>query len=172
MKKAFLAIGLLLAVVAGVFAQTYQYQYVETINTATGVKERLSRLTGTVYGTFSGKIFYLSNDKGHKVTERTDVYPYESGSYHVANALFSSVIRSSRGYGHEPQPWTFMKEENNMLVYGYVENDGSFQRYEYLYVSKDYKRLNRRYHYLDVWSVHVFEIYEPSKPNDGPIEFY
>jgi len=170
MKKAFLAIGLLLAVVAGVFGQTYQYQYVETINTATGVKTKYSDYSGTVYGTFSGKLFYYSDANGYK---KNDFPTYDTYGFRVAFSLFNSGFN-----GQEKYTWVFMKEENNLLVYGSMKQDGSFDNNNYLYITKDYKRLNYRlYGYnsdsgTTVWMVRVFELYEPPKRNEGHIEFY
>ena len=61
-----MAIGLMLVLVSGVFAQagqTYYYRYVETVDKSTGVRSRDPERTN-LYITFTRNSCYNSNEKG------------------------------------------------------------------------------------------------------------
>jgi hypothetical protein len=161
MKKTFLAIGLLLAVVIGVFGQTYQYRYVEDVNTVTGERSRTERKAGPVYITFTGRTCYISDREGRLISYGP------RGTEHLIEIMYWDGNKQAGTY-------TFLKEENNLLIYKGTQDLGS----KYLLFSKDYKRINVRMGYGNDtalrWgnSIDVYEQVEPPKPNEGPVEFY
>jgi hypothetical protein len=123
MKKAVMLIGLLVAVVCGVFAQvsvagqTLYYKYLYTVDSETEARNfdpessffisTTLKKNGDGYITFTRNSCYQSDEKGI--------------------AIFSSVVYAYQG------------ERNNMLIF-YRKVDE--YREIYIYFSKDFKRLN------------------------------
>ena len=139
MKKTFLAICLLLAVMCGVFSpgklaaqqvpsdlagKTLYYGYVETVDSST---EEKNTQTGKepMYITFTRAACYLSDDKG--VQKDNTMYRYLGEE--------NNILAFMRQYV------TLTKSSYSALVPG---STTIFYKREYLYFAEDYKRLNIR----------------------------
>jgi len=190
MKKTVFVIGLLLAVVCGVFAQvsvagkTYYYKYVETVNTVTGVKT--NRNNNAIYITFTSNGCYESNEKGIQ-TGKTYSYQGEQ------NSRYAFLNRNIEyGYDFSLNPYGV---GGHMVLNNKNKIIGDHQYF--LYFAKDYKRINKRTFHgrtedaynkgpYDTYGrnliqakdayweemIDVYEQTEPAKPDDGPVEFY
>ena len=154
-----MAVGLMLVLVSGVFAQTYYYQYVETVD-ANGVRSK--RDIGNFYITITKNSCYVSDENGRK----TNVNP---------STLFMAELGSDT--------YAYKGEQNNLYVFSYEYSDGVLRMQgtkmvygkggdNYIYFSKDYKRINvRSYSVQYGWSVtNVFQ--QAASPSSAPGTFY
>jgi len=145
MKKALIAIGLVLLAVSGVFAQirvegqTYYYKYVETVDTETGMRSFDNQyikdswtgfLAKELYLTFTGNACYASDEKG--------IAKYVSGFY-------TDGIDDSRIFKYQGK-------QNYMRVYMQYSDIFNPSRDEIktkitLNFSRDFSRINVIYNY-------------------------
>jgi hypothetical protein len=154
MKKTMIAIGLVV-VAAALYAQTvpadlagktFYYKYQFTVNPRTEVRSIsnviiLTGLSGdSTYITFTRNACYRSDSNGIQIT-----------------------ANDGGGMG----TYTYQGEQNNMLVFHVKRADFQGHSYDqYLYFSKDYKRLNYTNEYTSNTNdmVSRIEVYEQSAP--------
>ena len=154
-----MAVGLMLVLVSGVFAQTYYYQYVETVD-ANGVRSKGD--IGNFYITITRNSCYVSDEKGIKTKQN----------------IFT-LFHAGLGDGN----YAYKGEQNNLYVFSYEYSDGVLRMQgmkmvegkggdNYIYFSKDYKRINvKRNSYEYGWTdTVVFQ--QATPPSSAPSTFY
>jgi hypothetical protein len=166
MKKTVVVIGLLLAIVCGIFAQvsvagqTLYYKYVYTVDTETEAKSIAGDVQDT-YITFTRNSCYSSDEKGI-IKHITFLDSWGWDITHI-----------------------FQGEQNNSFVF-MAQTKNAVRYYTgYFYFSKDYKRMNYRTeshlnngffdvsHKGDLNAIHVYEQTTPPQPKPqsetGPV---
>jgi len=182
MKKFLMAVGLMLMLVSAVFAQTYYYQYVETVNAETGVRSKGKVDYESMYITITKNGCYLSDEKGIQITSGTfggKSFTYKGEQNNLYTFLYNDTSTVSGTMQANPNfatgTWSFDTPT-------YVVDKKDY----YFYFSKDYKRINYRIYYptfnsekgkrsTAYWdnSVLIYERAEPPRsPDKGPSTFY
>ena len=155
MKKTMMTIGLVV-LAAALYAQTvpadlagktFYYKYQFTVNPNTEVRSIsnviiLTGLSGdSTYITFTRNACYRSDSNGIQIT-----------------------ANDGGGMG----TYTYQGEQNNMLVFHLNRADYWGNNYDqYLYFSKDYKRLNYTHNWGGNSGIEVFEQSAPPAPQTG-----
>jgi len=164
MKKILMAVGLMLVLVSGVFAQagkTNFYQYVETVDADTGVREK--QKMGNVYFTFTNNSCYVSDERGIKNDNNgvmgAGPYVYQGEQNNMYVYVYKTTVFTGRMQGFN---WVYDPDEDN-----------------YLYFSKDFKRFNlRSYSYgnglikTKGWSSLIFVYQQADSPSKAPSTLY
>jgi hypothetical protein len=167
MKKTVMVIGLLLAIVCGIFAQvsvagqTLYYKYVYTVDTETEAKSIVGGVKDA-YITFTRNSCYFSDEKG------------------IITPIFVFLDSWAWEITH-----IFQGEQNNSFVFMAQTKAGGEYYTGYLYFSKDYKRMNYRTeshlnngsfdfnHKGNLNAIHVYEQTTPPQPKPqgetGPV---
>jgi len=162
MKKFLIAAILMFVVVLGAFAQTYYYEYVESVD-ANGVRSKLDYVKN-FYITITKNSCYVSDEKGLKIT--------------LDNATLGNAELGGGDYAYQG-------EQNNLYVFVFKESQFS-GRMEgmkwvsdpvadyYLYFSKDYKRINARiyWHRDKKWGYKTNVFQQATPPSSAPSQFY
>ena len=184
MKKFLITVGLMLALVSGVFAQTYYYKYVETVNAETGARSKGSPEYETMYITFPNPIksCYFSDEKGIQAKSGTfgeKIFKYMGEQNNLFTFLYNEISTVSGMMQANPNfatgTWSFDTPT-------YVSDKKDY----YLYFSKDLKRINYRIYYptfnsekgsrsTAYWDnmILIYERTEPPRsPDKGPSTFY
>lgn len=125
---------LVLLVVAGVFGQvgqTYYYVYVESVDAESGVRSKKSSMS-PMYITFTKNACYISNKDGIKSGNE---FPYQGEK----NNLYTFLYRNT-----QKGKLTVMSYDGGINLSSNVTDAITRDYHEYLYFSKDYKRINKR----------------------------
>jgi len=137
MKKTVLLIGLILVVLCGVFAQvpaelvgkTYYYEYVETVDEKTGVKRKDT--SSFVIGPDDGNTFITFTKTGCYISDKNG---YQKNSHYESYEMYGKIFAG--------EVFNYQGVENNLIIFK-TEGTG----YCAFFFSKDFNRMNRRWHY-------------------------
>ena len=145
--------------VLGAFAQTYYYQYVESVD-ENGVRSKKD--VKGVYITITKNSCYVSDEKGIKSTQE----PSYSSNLGKDNYAYKGEQNNLLVFSYQYWGGSSVRIVNGSWVFGEPQGD------YYIYFSKDYKRINvRSYSVQYGWSVtNVFQ--QAASPSSAPGTFY